>query len=131
MLLAHIVAALALSACEAPHPDLIVCPAAIPGPFAWSMTSPPDGATGVSVNVGTIVVPGGMRAPTGARVLLTPNGGGTAVTGGVFVAEPNGMDAASVPTLAAHTAYTVTANASSLPPCPVLLTWDIGAFTTQ
>ncbi len=112
-------------------PPFSACPDVVPAPIAWSMTSPPNGATNVSVNVGAIVVPGGAHAPTGARVLLTPSGGGTAVTGAIFAAEPNGTDAASIPTLAASTSYTVTAYATSAPPCPITTTWDIGSFTTQ
>jgi len=127
----HIVAVLGLSACGGAQSSGTPCPLVIEGPIAWSMTSPPDGATGVPVNVGTIVVPGGANAPTGASVVLTPNGGGAAVTGGAFVAETNGTDAASVPTLAAHTSYTVTAVVTSSGPCPNSASWNIGAFSTQ
>jgi hypothetical protein len=128
---ALVAAAVALVACAGTQQTFYACPAVVPAPIAWTMTSPANGATNVPVTVGTIVVPGGADAPTGARVLLTPSGGATAVQGGIFVAQTNGTDTASIPRLAAGTAYTVTASATSAGRCPVTTTWNIGSFTTQ
>ncbi|HZO95502.1 MAG TPA: hypothetical protein VFB22_17260 [Candidatus Baltobacteraceae bacterium] len=122
----------ALGACAGPASRGVPCPQVVHD-IQWSMIQPPNGATGVSVELGTIVVPGGPNAPTGAAVFLTPSPeGAPPVEGGTFVAQANGTDAAAVPSLTAATTYTVSASMpQGAAPCPPAAAWSIGSFTTQ
>jgi hypothetical protein len=113
-------------------PDIVVV-------YTATLVQPPNGAVGVPTTIGSIVAtttPSNTQGLGGNNVTLLVNGS-LAVEGGVFtpIPSPNNSPSysATIPTLASHTTYQVSATVPSPSPgpCPLSASWQIGSFTTQ
>jgi hypothetical protein len=113
------------SGIESAQPPGTVCPAIVQVASA-TLVQPANGATSASITIGSVTASSSTDL-TGAQLILTPAGGAT-FDGGLFGAVSGTTASATVPLLAAHTSYTVTA--SSRGPCPGTVFWSIGSFTT-
>ncbi len=132
-----------------PTPNPCGMPPPVPNPFLW-LASPASGSTNVSTTIGLLVFAGN---PIGfydtAKVTMTASSG-TNVPVGAYTAAPSpsptpypsppggsgGMYvAASIPTLAPSTTYTLSftyLDFNGIPPaCTGPLTLPLGSFTTR
>ena len=119
-------------------PGPVDCPQFI-AVYTATLVQPPNGAAGVSTTLGTIVAttnPFNTQGLGGNNVTLLVNGN-LAIEGGVFtpISSPSSSPSysATIPTLAAHTTYQVSATVPppSPGPCPLRASWNIGSFTTR
>jgi len=123
-----------LAACAAPSSGCPANPIAVTVPAPPKMVSPASGATGVPPSGTTLTI--SYDPPAGAVRLVAADG--TTLAGGPIQPQgaPGGGATSALPTLAAHTTYTVFVDANyGSPACPVGLTgaqsYNIGTFTTQ
>jgi hypothetical protein len=102
---------------------------------ATQLTSPANGATGVSVSAGSVTV-GYLTSLIGLTVELWPNPSVTPpnrlISGGTFVVSGGGTTlTAPIPVLNAGTQYAV--QTTALQPrgvCSESVTWGLGSFST-
>ena len=113
------------------------CPPFLGGIVTDPAVQPPDGATGVSPSIGSIVVPfaDGLAGHTAVLLVSLPANNPTDVVTSPFV--PSGVFlTATIPPLAAHTTYftsadvLVSAGTGQLG-CDVRRSYALGSFTTQ
>jgi hypothetical protein len=110
-------------------PPATPCPIVAPVDPTLTLISPPKGATGVPVTIGTIAFSGTF---TYASTLVVPRDGTLPLTG-VPVTASNGVYNATVPTLRAGVTYDVepvTAPITVSPGCTFSSTQNAGSFTT-
>ncbi|HEX3464442.1 MAG TPA: hypothetical protein VHS78_10385 [Candidatus Elarobacter sp.] len=117
-----------------------ICPQIATSVFtSGTLISPPNGATGVSPNLGKITFtassPDLQGTAPGTVVTLTPSNGAPAVQQPDSVITTNNVSSSVIPTLHGATTYTVTVSATPYLPgsavCQGLVTATLGSFTTQ
>jgi hypothetical protein len=113
------------------------CPPFLGGSVQVPALQPPNGATGISPSIGSIVVPfeDGLAGQMAVLLPSPPGSNAAAVAASPFT--PSGTTlVATIPTLAAHTTYTISADvliSAGTGPlgCDVRRSYLFGSFTTQ